>query len=132
MLPLPSGIYADPKIISYFVNPSLTDSCDTCQTAILVFGVGSAVVFSTFIKALYQKHNERRRFHAKVVHSGLRSATAFILNNGLLLAASGLVSGILMKSLLHSYSPIEEGANKSVIVSTILHGINHFLSYQVL
>ncbi|MBF5051361.1 hypothetical protein CLAVI_001004 [Candidatus Clavichlamydia salmonicola] len=129
LFPLPPELSTDPapKTISNVVQSALTDSCGMCHVATLVFGVGSAVVFVlTSIKALYQQHKARRCGYVKVVDSRLRKATAFMFNDGLLWVASGLGSTILMTLFLHPCSPVEEGAQKAVVVSTVLHGVHAF------
>ncbi|MBF5051363.1 hypothetical protein CLAVI_001006 [Candidatus Clavichlamydia salmonicola] len=118
--PLPSVL---PTTAANLLTSSSTDSCNTCNTATLVFGVGSAAtLLATTMKTLYQQHKERRINRSNISCLGLRKATAVLVNDGLLIAASGLGSSVLMNSLLHPCVPVDEVTNKMVVASTVLYG----------
>ncbi|MBF5051346.1 hypothetical protein CLAVI_000989 [Candidatus Clavichlamydia salmonicola] len=120
LLPLSSVL---PTTASNFIEADLTDSCDACNVATLVFGVGSAVaLFVTTMKVLYQEHKARRVNQSRSSYLGLRPASAAMLNDGLLIAASGLGFGVLMTSLLHSCNPVNDNTKRVVVASTVLYG----------
>ncbi|WP_194844565.1 hypothetical protein, partial [Candidatus Clavichlamydia salmonicola] len=122
---VPFDSASSPSTVASFVEATMVDSCNACSTATVVFGVGSAsVLVLTTIKALYQQHKVRKLHHSRGSYVGLRQATAIMLDEGLLLAASGLGSSVLMTSLLHPCNPVDASVKNTVLASTILYGVS--------
>ncbi|MBF5050972.1 hypothetical protein CLAVI_000595 [Candidatus Clavichlamydia salmonicola] len=95
------------------------EAADRCQSMTLAFGIGSALVLTATVgKIVYNK------YMAKSLQKGCKSARklpACTFSDGILLAASGLGTGVLAASLISPCGPIDAGTKKVMMTSTALY-----------
>ncbi|MBF5051398.1 hypothetical protein CLAVI_001043 [Candidatus Clavichlamydia salmonicola] len=120
-----------PLAISTTLAPSITsmplttafpveeNNCPPCSLMMIAFGVGSAVVLMTTLgKIIYKQCKAKGLKKAKSCSKRFKSLAALTLEEGLLLGASGLGTGVLVTSLLPPCGPLDESTKKIVMAST--------------
>ncbi|MBF5051367.1 hypothetical protein CLAVI_001010 [Candidatus Clavichlamydia salmonicola] len=98
------------------------DNCSPCNMMLLAFGVGSVItLMATLGKIIYKQCTFQGLKKPKGGSRKCRRLADLILEEGLLLGASGLGTGVLVTSLLPPCGPVDESAKKIVMASTAIY-----------
>ncbi|WP_194844613.1 hypothetical protein, partial [Candidatus Clavichlamydia salmonicola] len=117
--PLPYTTLASSVSSFTTTMPVVESNCPTCSYMILAFGVGSAIILmATLGKIIYKQCTFQGLKKPKGGSRKCRRLADLIIEEGLLLGASGLGTGLLVTSLLSPCRPVDESTKKIVMAST--------------
>ncbi|MBF5051383.1 hypothetical protein CLAVI_001027 [Candidatus Clavichlamydia salmonicola] len=95
---------------------------NACSKMMIVFGVGSAVVLTATVgKIIYKQYTSQRFSNLRSTSVKSKQLLTLALQDGLLLGASGLGTGVLLSSIADPFSPVSDSTKRVASASTALY-----------